>query len=106
MIAIVFAMRTSLEDAAKFVSQVIGQTLMLHDSLYRGGDYFLFSSEELEVIVQRNWDLLDREVAEAEAERDETIIHVNAPSSVLAVESALLRSALVRVLRRDDALMR
>src|SRR6185437_14899844 len=42
--------------AADEVSHSLGIAFVLHDSLWRGGDYYLYQSGSEEIIIQRNND--------------------------------------------------
>ena len=58
-----FCTYCSLDDTRQVVQTVTGTLLAPHESLYRGGDYFLGQSDlDGEIIVQRNEDLDERAV--------------------------------------------
>lgn len=51
----------SLQQAAASVSALLGVSFELHDSSFRGGDYFLAEVPEGTIYVQSNFDALDDE---------------------------------------------
>jgi hypothetical protein len=51
----------NLKEAAALVAGTLSVNFALHDSSYRGGDYFLAEVEEGSIYVQPNFDLLDNE---------------------------------------------
>jgi hypothetical protein len=46
----------SLAATANSVSRDLGVTFELHDSLWRGGDYYVYESGSEKIIIQRNND--------------------------------------------------
>jgi len=55
-----------IEKAKSLIEGVLEVVLSPHDSLYRGGNYYLLKEANAELILQRNYDCLDQDLAEAE----------------------------------------
>ena len=55
----------ALQDATALLAQVLGKQFVLHDSDYRGGEYFRLELEGVKLVLQRNF--ADEEGALAES---------------------------------------
>jgi hypothetical protein len=55
---------TDLTQVAEAVAEALGVKFKLHNSMYRGGDYYCFEGQgAAEIRVERNHDLIDDEPA-------------------------------------------
>jgi hypothetical protein len=66
-----------LESARSLVELALGVKLSPHDSLYRGGNYYLLKEVGAELILQRNYDLLDKDLAEPEYPDTRVLLYVD-----------------------------
>ena len=57
---------SDLEKARGILEAVTGTRMVPHESLYRGGDYYLLKEAGAELILQRNYDCLDDDLAESD----------------------------------------
>jgi len=86
---------TDLEDARGIVEAVTGRRLAPHESFYHGGDYYRLREGDAELILQRNYDCLDDDLAESEFPDADVLIYL--AGGELAEEIAeKLRSAAPR----------
>jgi len=85
----------NLDSIRRAIETALGVEFHLHDSLYRGGDYYRCEDTPPErFILQRNHDLLDDEPAE----RDYSEYPV-----ILYVEETARSSEITSLLRQSDA---
>lgn len=98
LVSLVFAADDQIEAVAQALSARLDLSFELHDSLYRGGDYWLGGSLSGEhVIVQVNADLDEP----AEDVDSPTIVYVEATSRSTAFEDAGAAVGLL-LLRRTE----
>lgn len=64
----------TVEQAAASVGELLGVSFELHDSSFRGGDYFLAEAPEGTIYVQSNLDVLDDEPFEAAWPSDQFLL--------------------------------
>jgi len=75
----------SLDEVASTLSHLIGTPLELHDSSYRGGDYYRNAlGEPAEIIVQRNAEDEEGILTEPDHPGHQVIVYVTAPDDALA----------------------
>ncbi len=55
---------SDIERVRRLVEGAIGIELSAHESIYRGGDYYLLEDSRVEFFLQSNYDCLDDELAE------------------------------------------
>jgi hypothetical protein len=68
----------SLDEAATQVRAALNVVLELHDSSYRGGDYYLWRSEKgEELIIQRNFEDEDGYLAEQDHPSYATLLYAS-----------------------------
>lgn len=96
---IVFGIRESdLGTARRTVETALAIEMVLHDSLYRGGDYYRSTRTHRGAtetfVLQRNFDILDEEVAEPEYAQFALLLYcAAAPDRVEALAMALKGTA-------------
>ena len=73
----IFGFALDLESARSLVQDALDIELSSHDSLYRGGEYFFLKHPDFEIILQRNYDLLDGELAEPEYPDTRTLLYLD-----------------------------
>jgi hypothetical protein len=64
----------SLQQAAALVGELVGVRFELHDSSFRGGDYFRAEVPEGTIYVQPNYDVLDNEPFEVSWPPDQFLL--------------------------------
>lgn len=65
----------TLKEATAVVAEVLGVSFELHDSSFRGGDYFLADVPEGTIYIQSNLDILDDELFEESWPRDQHLLY-------------------------------
>ena len=66
-----------LEGARSLVERALEVELQPHDSLYRGGDYYLLKEKDADIILQQNYDCLDHELAESNFPSARVLLYVD-----------------------------
>ena len=64
----------SLQNAAASISELLNVRFELHDSSFRGGDYFRADVPEGTIYIQPNYDVLDDEPFEASWPSDQFLL--------------------------------
>lgn len=91
-----------LEGARSLLERALEVELRPHDSLYRGGDYYLLKEPDAELILQQNYDCLDDDLAESDFPAARVLLYVDGERRAQEIaellgaripEAALLRRA-------------
>lgn len=93
----------SIEEARSLVERVIGLEFHLHESSYRGGDYFRLHDVGREhFILQRNYDKFEREWFEQEYREAPFILYVNDTQRSDELHEVLTALPNIRLLRHEE----
>ncbi len=102
---------TKLDPLREQIEKALGLQMELHESSYRGGDYY---QQKLpgdgSLILQRNYDPIEKEWAEPEYQQAGALLHVYSPNGGDVLKTALMQGVReIRHLQRtcwDPAEMR
>lgn len=72
-----------LDAARAAVENALGAVMEMHESEYRGGDYFLLEKEGAKLVLQTNFTEDDGEVTEAEYPDAGVLLYVDGESSAV-----------------------
>lgn len=90
-----------LEQAKTLMEQALDVRLSLHESLYRGGAYYrLVDEDEVELVIQRNYDCLDEELTESEFPEITVLLYLDGAGRAEALNYRLERDVKAAVLLR------
>jgi hypothetical protein len=89
-----------MEEAKEMIEQSLGVSFSAHDSLYHGGAYYRYQQAGTEIILQRNYDLLDKSPAEPEAGELLVLVYIEGDDNASALEFRLREIPTARVIRR------
>jgi hypothetical protein len=89
-----------MEDAKETIEESLGVTFAAHDSLYHGGAYYRYEEAGTEIILQRNYDLLDEAPAEPEAGELPLLVYIDGGDEASLLESRLRQMPMARLVRR------
>lgn len=81
---------TDLEKVRVVLELATGELMVPHDSLYHGGDYFLMREAGVEVILQRNYDCLDEDLAEYEFPDAKILVYLSGEERAEEIADRLL----------------
>jgi hypothetical protein len=68
---------TDLNSAAEALARALHVSFVRHESDFRGGDYFRAETKEGTILLQTNYDPVDRESFEAAWPRDQLVLYFN-----------------------------
>jgi hypothetical protein len=92
---------SGLESARERVEAVLPIRLVLHESMFWGGDYYLFESDEFgEIAIRRNQNSYTGELNEPDYPDCQLVVSVSEPRNPDAVAARLAESGL-RLLNRS-----
>jgi len=72
----------NLSTAKEIVENALGILLEPHESGYRGGAYYRWTENGTEIILQRNFDCLDNDLAEPEFPTATILMYLDGKQSV------------------------
>ncbi len=80
----------NLEEAKSLLESSLHVKLAPHDSYYHGGDYYLLDEEDVELILQLNFDCLDEDLAEPDFPNANVLLYVDGSQRANEIAALLL----------------
>ncbi len=90
----------NVEDARNVIEETLRVKLAPHDSFYRGGPYYLYKAGDTELIVQRNYDLIDQ--APAEDVDLPVLVFLDGADGAVELEERMRQIPTAKLLRRSN----
>jgi hypothetical protein len=95
---------SSIDEAKEVIERSLGVRFSAHESLYHGGAYYRYQQGRTEIILQLNYDLLDKSPAEPEAGELPLLVYIDGDDDAAALEFRLRQMPTARLIHRrtDD----
>ena len=95
----------NIKKISRKLEKILGISFVLHDSLFHGGDYYLYRSgdfEEVELILQDNRELED-DLAEPDFPEYKVIFYVHFRDTTRLLDT---RNQILKAMKRNISLLR
>ncbi|MFN8081119.1 MAG: hypothetical protein U0Q19_16300 [Kineosporiaceae bacterium] len=83
-----FGAHGDMDSVQQRLGRLWGVTLQLHDSSFRGGDFYMIRTRELEIIVQRNFIEDDGELSEPGLPDHSVVVYISQDVALPAFDFA------------------
>ena len=91
----------ALLDATALLAQVLGKQFVLHDSDYRGGEYFRLEHEGVTLVLQRNFADEEGVLTESSHQSVQLVLYLDGEAkSVETISLAILGATSFHLLRK------
>ncbi|WP_444900369.1 hypothetical protein ACJJIX_00050 [Microbulbifer sp. VAAC004] len=92
-----------LDNAKALIQNLLGVTLLAHESGFRCGEYYrLHDVGQEHFILQKNYDDIDEEWIEEEFLRSPLIFYVNETDRSSVLQAVLLKDKRITLLRHEE----